>query len=91
MELVKKQQDELRDSVRTLKHKINDLENQNHRMEAMLSALVKHHELTVDYHAERYWARARVVCGTKNKWLTRAHEYCLDWAVCKATNHFKRI
>ena len=50
---MKKQQDELRDSVRTLKHKINDLETQNHRMEAMLCALVKHHEITVDY-AERY-------------------------------------
>ena len=41
MEEVKKQQEDLRENVKTLKHKLNDLEAQNSRMEAMLCTLVR--------------------------------------------------
>ena len=47
--LLRKERDELRESVKSLKHKVNGLEIQTTRMEEMLCALVKHHDIAVTW------------------------------------------
>jgi len=47
VEQVRIQQNEIKDTVRTLRNKVKVLESQNNRMENMLEALLKHHNITV--------------------------------------------
>lgn len=49
VEHLRKQQLEIKENVRSLRSKVKTLEVQNNRMESMLAALIKHHNISVEY------------------------------------------
>ena len=52
MEKLQVRQDELRMNVKSLKNKMKSLQTQNNRIETMLTAIIKHHKITVEYEVD---------------------------------------
>ena len=50
VEQIRKEQNEMKENVRTLRQKVKVMEAQNNRMESMLTALLKHHNINVETH-----------------------------------------
>lgn len=50
VEQIRKEQNEMKENVRTLRQKVKVMEAQNNRMESMLTALLKHHNIDVETH-----------------------------------------
>ncbi len=45
-------QDELRETVKSLRHRVKNMQKQNNRLELMLGAILKHHNISVDYEVD---------------------------------------
>lgn len=50
VEQIRKEQNEMKENVRTLRQKVKVMEAQNNRIESMLTALLKHHNIDVETH-----------------------------------------
>ena len=45
-------QNELRDTVKSLKNRVKSIQQQNNRLEVMLGAILKHHNINIEYEVD---------------------------------------